>query len=99
MLLFSFSSQPRKQLRKRDLQTLGNLFDIDERNIPNPSLHAAVVGPVQPASLGGFFLIDLLLFPNTANCATESDADVQCHSLPSWDCAADTYTADESHFY
>jgi hypothetical protein len=57
----------------------------------------AVIGPVQSAPLRSFFLIDLLFFPHAPNCTTKSVPDVQRHSLPSWECAADTYTADESH--
>ena len=36
-----------------------------------PSFDAAVVSPVQSASLGGLFLIDVLLFTHTANCECE----------------------------
>jgi len=54
---------------------------------------------MQSASLRSFFLIDLLFFSYAPDGTAKSDADVQWHSLPSWKCAADAYTADESHLY
>ena len=53
---------------------------------------------MQSASLRSFFLIDPLFLPCATDGATKSNADVQGHALPSWKCAADAYTADESHF-
>jgi hypothetical protein len=52
---------------------------------------------MQTASLGSFFLIDLLFFSHSANRTAISDADVQGHYMTSCSRAADTYTAYESH--
>lgn len=88
---------PREQLGQRGFQTLGNLFDIDQRNISNSALDSAVVGPMQSTPFGGFLLINLLRFAHAPDSAAKSDADVQGHSLPSWRRTADPYTAYESH--
>jgi hypothetical protein len=92
-------SDPWEKLRQRDSQPLSNTLNIDQRDIPNSTLNAAVVSPVKSASLGRLLLIDLLLFAYAADSAAKSDADVQGHSVPSSEPAADAYTADESHLW
>ena len=42
-------------------------------------------------------MIDLLLLPHAADGTAKSDAYVQGHSPPSWNRAADPYTAYKSH--
>jgi hypothetical protein len=73
-----------KQLRQTLPQSSGNLFNVHQRHIPDPSLDTAVVRPVQPAPLRSLFLIDLLLLANTANRTAESDADIERHRGRSW---------------
>lgn len=90
-------SNPRKQVGQRNLQAPRNLLNVHERDIPHSALNPAVVGPMKAASFGSLFLIDLPLFPHAADSAAKSDSDVQGHSLLSWNLAADTYTAYESH--
>jgi hypothetical protein len=69
----------RKQFRQGLLQTLGYLSDIHERHISNSALNTAVIRSVQSASLGGFFLIDLLFLAYAADGAAKSDADIEGH--------------------
>ena len=52
---------------------------------------------MQSTSFRSLFLSDLLILPHATDGTAKSDADVQRHSLPSWKCADDAYTADESH--
>jgi hypothetical protein len=58
---------PTEQLRQALLQPLGDLLDIHQRHIPDPALDPAVVGPVQPATFGGLFLIDPLFLADATD--------------------------------
>jgi hypothetical protein len=83
-------------VRKRNSQAFGNTFDVDKRNVSDPSLYSAVVCAMQSASLRGFFLIDPLFFSNPADGPAKSDANVKGHSVLCSGYAADAYTAYES---
>jgi len=85
-----------KQVPQAGSQPFGDLFDVDQGQIPHAPLNATVVGAVQVASLSSFFLADFLLFAQTTDCAAKTDADVG-HSLQLSSRASDPYTADESH--
>jgi hypothetical protein len=90
-------SDPAKQFLQADLQTLANLFDVDQGEIPDATFNAAVIGAVKPASFRCFFLANPLPFAHTTDCATKPDADVGWHELPLSPGASHTATADESH--
>src|SRR5216683_8151145 len=47
------------------------------RRSPDPSFDTAVVGPVQPAPLGGLFLIDLQFLAHATDRAAKTDADIE----------------------
>jgi hypothetical protein len=93
----TWDSDAIKQITQADLQSRGNLFDVNQGQIPHAALDAAVVGAVKPTSFRSFFLVDLLLFSQTPNSAAKADADVGRHGLPLLSVASDPYTADESH--
>jgi len=78
-----------KQLWQALPQPLGDLLDIHQRHVSDPTLDAAVVRPMQPASLGGLFLIDLLLLAHAADRAAKADANVESHRARCWPDAAD----------
>jgi hypothetical protein len=52
---------------------------------------------MDPASLGGFFLINFLLFPYAADCTAKSNTNIERHRTLSSVRVDDAYTADESH--
>src|ERR1700722_18834816 len=60
-----------KQVRQTLLQPFGDLLDGHQRDIPNPSLDAAVVRPMQSALFRSLFLIDFLLLANAADRAAK----------------------------
>jgi len=86
-----------KQLGQVLFQSLCNFLDIYERHVPNSALNTAVVRPVQSASFGRLFLIDLLLLANATDRAAKPDANIERHRPASWGSPADAYTPDESH--
>jgi hypothetical protein len=92
----TMGSDAAKQIPQAGSQPFGNLFDVDQGQIPHAPLNATVVGSVKLASLSSFFLTDFLLFAQTTDCAAKADADVG-HSLQLSSRASDPYTADESH--
>lgn len=92
-------SETIKQPWQARFQSLPDLLDVHERNVSDSPLNPAVIGPMQPASLGSLFLVDPLLLPNAADGTAKTDADVERHHLPSWRYAVDAYTPDESHTY
>lgn len=51
---------------------------------------------METTSLGSFFLIDVLLFPDAADRTAKSNANVERHYTPSSEDESDAYTADES---
>ena len=95
----SSSSDSIEQLRQTFLQSLGNLLDIHQRNIPNAALDSTVVSSVQPATLCGFFLIDFLFLADAADGTAKSDANVERHHAASCRSPVDAYTPYESHSY
>jgi hypothetical protein len=58
-------SDAAKQVPQAGSQPPGNLLDVNQGQIPDAALNAAVVGTVKPASFGSFFLVDLLFFAQT----------------------------------
>jgi len=90
-------SDPAEQVPQADLQPLANLLDVDQGQIPDATLNAAVVGAVEPASFRSFFLANPLPFAHTTDCTTKTDADVGWHELPLSPGASHTATADQSH--
>ena len=72
---------PVKQARQTRFQPFGDLFKIHQRNVPHPTLYAAVVCPVEAATLRCLFLIDLLLLANAADGTTKPDANIERHWL------------------
>ena len=87
-----------KQTRQALSQSLGDLLQVDKRNIPHTPLYAAVICPVKTATLRRLFLIDFLFLADATDCTTEPDAYIDgSHSLQSSNPVADAYTPDESH--
>lgn len=68
-----------EQVRKSSSQPFGDLFDIPQGYISNAALDTAVVRPVQSASLGRLFLVDLLRFAYATDGAAKSAANVERH--------------------
>ena len=91
------NSNAAKQLGQALFQPLRDLLDIHQRHIPDATLDATVVRPVQAASLGSLFLIDLLFLADATDRAAKPDADIEWHRSASWRSPADAYTPDESH--
>ena len=71
--------QTAKQFRERCFQPPGNPLDIHQRDVSHPAFKPAVICSVQPATLGGLFLIDLLLLADAADGATKPDANIYWH--------------------
>jgi len=74
-------SEPPEEVRQGRFQTLGDFFDIDQRDVPHAALDAAVICSVQPATLRSLFLIDFLLLADAADCAAKPDANIERHWL------------------
>jgi len=91
------ASDAAKQVPQADPQPFGDLLDVDKGQVPHAALDSAVVGAVKPTSLRSFFLVDPLLFAQTADCAAKPDTDVERHCSQLSSCESDSYTADESH--
>ena len=72
-------SNTAEQLRQALPQPSGDLLDIQDRHVPDPTFDAAVVGPMQATPFGSLFLIDLLCLADTADRAAKTDADVDGH--------------------
>jgi hypothetical protein len=68
-----------KNVGQRCLESFRNLLDIQQRDISHPAFNSAVIRPVQPASLCGFFLIDLLFLADATDSATKPDANIYWH--------------------
>src|ERR1700693_6156714 len=99
MRMMNRLSHAAKQFGQAAPQPFGNLFDVDQRQVPNAALNPAVVGPVKVASLCSLFLADSLPFAQTADGTAKADANVERHSpLFSW-LVVHSYTADESHIF
>ncbi len=70
-----------KEARQTRFQPPCHPFDIHQGDIAHTALDATVVGPVQPASLRCFLLIDALFLADAANGTAKSDANIDGHSL------------------
>jgi hypothetical protein len=68
-----------EQLGQAFPQPFGNLLDIEQRHVPNPSLDSAVVSPMQSAPFRSFLLVDPLRLAYAADCAAKTDADIDGH--------------------
>ena len=90
-------SDAAKQLPQADPKPVGNLFDVNQGQIPHSPLNAAVVRAVQPASLRSLFLADALFFAQTTDCTAKADADVGRHARNCRGLHPIRTTADESH--
>jgi hypothetical protein len=84
ILPFQFKSKTAEQFRQTSFQTLRNPFDIHQRNVPHSPLYAAVVRPVQPATLRCLFLIDPLLLAYATDCAAKPDPNIDGHIDVDW---------------
>jgi hypothetical protein len=76
--------QPRKQLRERNLESLGNKIKIQNRNIPFPSLNIGQKTPID-----AYFLRHLDLSPpaslaELSNSVSQSSKQVGGHPPASW---------------
>jgi hypothetical protein len=78
--LYGGPAQPQshvaEQLRQRQSQRTGNLFDVDQRHIPFPAFNPADVRAVQFAQIGERFLGNSQLVPLLPDGFTELDANV-----------------------
>ena len=70
-----------EEVRQGHFKPFGYFFDVDQRDVSHSALDAAIVCPVQTATLGSFFLIDPLFLAYAANCAAKPNADVHRHRL------------------
>jgi hypothetical protein len=86
-----------EQFRQVCFESLRYSFDVYQRDVSHSALNATVVGPVQPATLGGLFLIDPLRLTEAANRTAKTNPDIHGHRLQSSRRADDGYTPDESH--
>jgi hypothetical protein len=91
------ASDAAKQIPQANPQPFGNLFDIDQGQIPRASFKTAVVGTVKLASFRSFLLADALFLAYTANGSAKTDADVGWHCRQLSRSTSDPYTADDSH--
>ena len=85
-----------EQIPQAGPQSLGDLFDVDQGQVPDAPLNAAVIGAVKPASFSSLFLVDFLPFAQTTDYTAKTNADVG-HFVQLSRRASDPYTADESH--
>jgi hypothetical protein len=73
------SSNASEEFGERNLQTARDLLNVDQRDIPNASLYAAVVSAMETAPFSRFFLIDTLFLANATGSTTKSDSDIERH--------------------
>jgi hypothetical protein len=74
-------SHAAKQIGQAGPQPLGNLFDVDQRQIPHAALNTAVIRSVESTAFCSFFLANLLLFAHATDCAAKTDANIRRHCL------------------
>jgi hypothetical protein len=92
--VFSHAS---KQIGQAGPQPLGDLFDVDQREVPHATLNTTVIRSVEPTAFCSFFLANLLLLAHATDYSAKTDADIGRHSLQLSSPASDQYTADASH--
>ena len=77
------ASEHPEQVRQTHFEPLRYALDVEKGNISDAPLDSGIVGPMKPAALSCFFLVDALLFAHATNRTTKSDTDVkQQHHLP-----------------